>query len=373
MVKTGDNVRFLNDVGGGIVTKIDKKKGLVYVEGADGFEIPVLEREVVVVPKVNKKNNIPLKIFGIKASDNKASDNKATTVPVQTVEPVADVKKEIYETADGDHLNVLLAFLPVNIKKLLTTSYDCLLINDSNYFVFYNVITGEEDGRKSLANGLIEPNTQELLKEITKEELNDWAKTRIQAIAFKKGKAYVPQNTLDVTLKLDMVKFYKLHSFAENDYFDVPSMVIGLHEAKERQQDEATEKQLLKQISTKEIKEAISQKETSKKRQAIRLVKNSSTINGNIIEVDLHINALLDTTAGMTGADMLQYQVDKFRAVLSENKKNTGQKIIFIHGKGEGVLRHEIEKLLKTDYKSYYFQDASFREYGFGATMVIIH
>jgi len=35
-------------------------------------------------------------------------------------------------------------------------------------------------------------------------------------------------------------------------------------------------------------------------------------------------------------------------------------------------LRTEIEKLLKTRYKSYYFQDASFREYGFGATMVTI-
>jgi dsDNA-specific endonuclease/ATPase MutS2 len=49
-----------------------------------------------------------------------------------------------------------------------------------------------------------------------------------------------------------------------------------------------------------------------------------------------------------------------------------GQKIIFIHGKGEGVLRTAIEKELKTRYKSCEYQDASFREYGFGATSVKI-
>ncbi|NLI72841.1 MAG: DUF2027 domain-containing protein, partial [Bacteroidales bacterium] len=49
MIKIGDNVRFLNDVGGGIVKRIDEKQNLVYVEGEDGFEIPVLAREVIAV------------------------------------------------------------------------------------------------------------------------------------------------------------------------------------------------------------------------------------------------------------------------------------------------------------------------------------
>jgi dsDNA-specific endonuclease/ATPase MutS2 len=64
--------------------------------------------------------------------------------------------------------------------------------------------------------------------------------------------------------------------------------------------------------------------------------------------------------------------MDTFHKILDENKTRKGQKIVFIHGKGEGVLRSEIEKQLRTRYKTYYFQDASFREYGFGATMVTI-
>ena len=49
-----------------------------------------------------------------------------------------------------------------------------------------------------------------------------------------------------------------------------------------------------------------------------------------------------------------------------------GQKIVFIHGKGDGVLRKAILQELKYKYKNYQSQDASFREYGFGATMVTI-
>ena len=47
MVKVNDIVRFLNDVGGGKVTRIEGK--MVYVEDEDGFERPALAREVVVV------------------------------------------------------------------------------------------------------------------------------------------------------------------------------------------------------------------------------------------------------------------------------------------------------------------------------------
>lgn len=58
---------------------------------------------------------------------------------------------------------------------------------------------------------------------------------------------------------------------------------------------------------------------------------------------------------------------------MAEYAQSKGQKIVFIHGKGEGVLRQAIEKELRIRYKQHRFQDASFREYGFGATMVIIH
>ena len=74
----------------------------------------------------------------------------------------------------------------------------------------------------------------------------------------------------------------------------------------------------------------------------------------------------------MTAADILEYQLDVFRHTLDQYKAHRGKKLIFIHGKGEGVLRHAIIHELNYKYKHYSYQDASFREYGYGATQVTI-
>ena len=90
------------------------------------------------------------------------------------------------------------------------------------------------------------------------------------------------------------------------------------------------------------------------------------------MEVELHIKQLLDDTTGMENAEILDYQLGVFRQTLAQYKDKSGQKIVFIHGKGEGVLRRAIEQELKSKYRNYPYHDASFREYGFGATMVTI-
>jgi len=351
MIKKGDTVRFLNAVGGGVVARVDETKKLLYVEDEDGFEIPVLERECVVVGVVNKETNFPVKDFKPKLE---AIQSKAIEITMPEPAP-----QPIIETPEGETLKALLAFFPLDIKQLQTTSYECYLVNDSNYFLYFNLINGEDGKFQSTSNGLIEPNSQELIAEITKEQLSAWEKLRVQLIPFKKEKNYTPQNVIDADLKINAVKFYKLHSFTENEYFGEPAMIIDI----------TTEKENPKkiEISADEIKQALFQKEETARP---RIVKQPQT--SEVIEVDLHINELVDSTSGMSNGDMLQMQLDKFHEVLTENRNRKGQKIVFIHGKGEGVLRKELEKLLKTRYKSYYFQDASFREYGFGATMVTI-
>ena len=47
-MKIGDKVRFLSDVGGGIV-KGFQGKNIVLVEDEDGFEVPALISDVVVI------------------------------------------------------------------------------------------------------------------------------------------------------------------------------------------------------------------------------------------------------------------------------------------------------------------------------------
>lgn len=345
----GDNVRFLNEIGGGIIVKIDEQTKMVYVQDADGFEIPVLPQECVVVNNV-KENNFPTAAKEETPLQNPATPTSSTDKKVL----------QIIETPEGEELNVILAFVPCNIKTLQTTNYDCYIINDSNYQLFYNIASISGTQARSLANGQIEPNMQEQIATITKDELNDWEKIRTQVIPFKLEKNYELQNAIDCTIRINPTKFYKLHCFSESVYFDAPSIEYNLA-------IEAN-KNKLEDIKPEDIKEAMMSKE-AKQPTKRPIVKNEKK---EIIEVDLHINQLLDNTNGLQPADMLHYQMEVFHKTLAEHKKHKGQKIVFIHGKGEGVLRKEIEKALKSKYKDYTYQDASFREYGYGATLVTI-
>ena len=87
-IKTGDTVRFLNAVGGGVVTRIDTQKGIVYVEDEDGFEIPALERECVAVSRVNMETNFPLKDFSSKPVVEIPSEEPVQKVNIDTPKPV---------------------------------------------------------------------------------------------------------------------------------------------------------------------------------------------------------------------------------------------------------------------------------------------
>lgn len=356
-MRIGDIVRFLNAVGGGVITRIDEKNNMVYVEDQDGFEVPTLMRDCVAVPQVNEKTNFPKKDFSNKSNSETSVEvtNNIATKSIEIQKPI----EPIIETETGDDANINLAFIPVDIKQLQTTAYACHLVNDSNYFLFYNIVSLQGEQAETLANGTIEPNTQEEICTLLKDDLNKWQEIGIQVLPYKLNKSYNFQNAIDVRTKINVVKFYKLHSFTENDYFDEEAMMLDIKTLKE--------KSMLEQVSAEDIKQQLFQKENNGRP---RIIKKAQL--PEIIEVDLHIHELLDNSTGLSNAEMLQIQIDKFHSVLAEHKNRKGQKIVFIHGKGEGVLRSEIEKQLRSRYKPYSFQDASFREYGFGATLVII-
>ncbi len=348
-VKIGDRVRFLNATGGGIVSKIISKE-LIEVTDEDGFNIPTLIRECVVVEAAEKSN----------VSQKSNESRKEKNLKLEEILPQEDEYKPQEESPEGENLNVWLAFVPMDIKALSVTSYECYLINDSNYYFGYNIANGNGTRFMSRSTGFIQPNTKIFVEEIKKEQLNDLELLNVQLFAFKRGKSYSFKPSYDVQLKINPVKFYKLHSFSENDFFDEKALLFGVIN-NNRAENKTTV------VVPEDLSEIIMQKEIS---FPAKVIKKKEV--PEVLEVDLHIHQLLDNLNGLTNSDMLKYQLDKFHQVIQENAKRKGQKIVFIHGKGDGVLRNEILKELKSKYSGYYFQDASFKEYGFGATMVTI-
>ncbi|MDR0431295.1 MAG: DUF2027 domain-containing protein [Tannerellaceae bacterium] len=348
-IKIGDKVRFLNSVGGGVVCSFNGKDQ-VMVEGDDGFEIPALIRELVVVEHLDSQVH---------------TSKPKTEAPVFTVpDPKPAIEEDFVpeETTGGERLNVFLAYLPLEPKAMQKSGYECYFINESNYYLFFNYMNRNNNSWMSRYNGLIEPNTKIFLEEFGKEDLNSLERVCVQFIAFKKDKPYTLKNTVSVELRMDIVKFYKSHCFMGNDFFEEDALIYPVV------RQDLPEKELL--VSAAELQEAMLQKAHIDKSSPKPALKKKSPLP--ILEIDLHINQLLDNTTGLSSGDILEYQLNKFQEVLAQYEKQKGQKIVFIHGKGDGVLRNAIEKELKTKYKQHYYQDASFREYGFGATMVTI-
>lgn len=349
-MKIGDKVRFLSEVGGGIV-KGFQGKDIVLVEDADGFDIPMPMRECVVID-----------------TDDYNMKRKAAPAPKKEEEPAKPMKPEMPavqrqpETRGGDMLNVMLAFVPEDVKAISSTSFEAYLVNDSNYYLYYMYLSAEGKAWKARSHGLIEPNMKFLLEEFTKEALNEMEHVAVQFFAFKDGKPFSVKPVISVELRIDTVKFYKLHTFSESDFFEQPALIYEIVT------NDVPAKKVY--ISAEDIQNALLQKKEVEKPKSQPIVKRGSS-NG-IIEIDLHINELLDDAHGMSNSEILNYQLDKFREVMEKYKSKREQKIVFIHGKGDGVLRKALLDELKRKYNTCRYQDASFQEYGFGATLVTI-
>ena len=358
-ISTGDRVRFLNSIGGGVVKGFQNKQ-VVIVEDEHGFDVTVLISECVVVESASDNK------MGSFSDEGNFQEEILKGTKQQLEDSLPDVRiSESYqpeETVEGEKITACIAYLPVDPKNLSTTRYECYFVNDSNYFLFFNYMNRENNSWKSRYNGIVEPNTKIFLEEFGKNELNEIEKIAVQYIAFKHNKTYKFKNPCSVELRIDTVKFYKLHSFRENDYFEDNAIIYYIIK------NDIPERELL--ISAGDLEQAMKEKEISERRPAKEPIRKRKS--DPVMEVDLHINELIDTTAGMNNADILEYQMNKFNDVMKENIKNKNRRIVFIHGKGDGVLKTALLKELKKNYPSCYYQDASFQEYGYGATMVII-
>lgn len=367
-MKIGDRVRFLNEVGGGIIAGFPSKK-TVLVTDESGFDIPVLVTDVVVV-ETDDYNIVRTPKEEAKAKKQSETKQPDTYIHSDDDEEEKEDDRPItfrprpLERRGADVLNLFLAFVaPKGLLDAPDTSFEAYLINDSNLYIQFILLN--QDGKAFTVRhaGLIEPNTKLFLEEFLHTELNEWEKVTIQAIAYKQDKPYRLKKPIDVSLRLEGAKFYKLHTFTHNDFFNLPALIFDVV------RDNKPARSIF--IDVDDIKEAII--ETRQPEHILHQpARTKAQAADGPIEIDLHADEILDTTRGMEPKDILDYQLKVFRETMEQEKKHKGQKIVFIHGKGEGVLRNALLKELRSHYKECRYQDASFREYGYGATMVII-
>lgn len=331
-IRIGDKVRFLTETGGGKVVKIvDSKTVMVYSEEFE-FEIPASVNDLVVI-----ESDFDTESDEIMA---KVSDE------IKEVEPIfkASVSNKIY-----------LAFLSKNHGKS-GSDIDCYVVNDTNNIIFYTFYEERDDKMNGISGGNCNPGEKMFLETYTVSDIDNIKKILLQLLSFKKQGC--PEQPIEFKLNLNPVKFFKNSSYKNNEFFDTPALLFEITS----QEKKAYKLEDLTENNTKKLK---SVKEKMLKRELPVIDKKNEPM-----EVDLHINSLIDSVVGLSNSDILEYQLNKFHEVMETYKFRKGKKIVFIHGIGNGTLKQKVLWELKHKYKKHKHQDASFQQYGYGATMV---
>lgn len=106
-----------------------------------------------------------------------------------------------------------------------------------------------------------------------------------------------------------------------------------------------------------------------------KLVKGIRPINFSSSKTvfDLHMEELFPDKMPAKNDISLNIQLDYAEAVLNKAIHLKVRQLVFVHGRGQGVLRDELRKMMRKKFPNAEFFDGDYRKFGQGATEVIIH
>jgi hypothetical protein len=310
--KLGDFVRFVDEKMEGFITRIIDEQ-MIGVTGEDDFEIPVLASKVTLV-------------HGYKAPGSE--------VAVSANEP---------QTPQGEFKTkgVYLGVVP-DAKANSVVHFN--LINDTS-FQLLATLTTEKQMFKGEYAGIIAPNTTAKMYSAQLADLQLWPKILINVL-------YFTGQNIEAPAPLTISEKFKAKDFAGSKknvpvlnqqgwliQLDEPDFVIDDQQLKESFYKPAEEKEVIAKPAR---------------------------------EVDLHIEKLRDDYQFLSSTEIQQIQLNHFNKALDAAIVHQLHDVVFIHGAGNGILRHEIHKALSKHPKVQTFMDALKEKFGYGATRVVL-
>jgi hypothetical protein len=333
-IQVGDTVQYLNDVGGGIVTKIISP-GMVEIKDDSGFEIPVAISELLLT------------------SEKKTEKPQSNTY----VHEIAESPK-ITIIPGNDNPQMYLAIVP-NTKQ--ANVVDFYIINDSNYWILFTCSSSYNGSLELLDSGSIEPNIKIHIGQFSLSDITHMQNIVFQGIIYDTEK-YSYYSPIDVSIPIQHKKLYTKGVFQTNDFFDEDAWITELYDN--------SKNQIEKSLGNTNLAEILNQKESVQSGKRPRIAPSSKQKKDEIREIDLHIHELIEDEYTVSKEEMLTIQIQAFEAALHQAIKDNINKLVCIHGVGNGVLKTKIQSILDTDYPHLFYQDASFQKYKFGATVI---
>ncbi len=347
----GDKISFLNETGGGIVVKqIDKET--IEIEIEDGFVIPALIKDIILVEKYNV----------LTPQNNIKKEEQIVNQKVKDTKEYNDIYKESLKEEVDLTEGVYLAFTPIeeNSKEL-----NVYLINNTNYDAIFTYSLKIKNEYIGVDKADLESRSMLLLETISEDIYHEWSSPVFQIIFFKQDN-YNLLTPIFRILNISEEKLKNIDSFSKSVFFETPALymkIAKLFQYKEKVAKEDTSK--IKEVKHKYINddELPILKRINIQQQELLNIKEKV--------VDLHIGTLFENISGMSNSEMLHHQLNHFKKELDTAIVESYSKVTFIHGIGNGVLKGEIIKYLKHQSGIVFF-DGNDVGFGNGATVVKI-
>lgn len=365
-LKVGDKVRFLNEKGEGIVARI-LGNNMVNVAIEEGFELPVMASDLIKIEPTSMAGRFFDRDINVDLIEISIPRPR---IPVST--PVSE--PEAYEDTQDERVSSLyrqpgsaipeglyLVWVPNNQKILLTGKMDINLINNTEHDVLYSFLLREGlDKHVGMDYDVVPPYSKIILETIERDDLEKFSEGILQAL-FHNDKSAVVLAPLHASFKVKPVRFYKESNYQDLGLIGKKAIIVLLGD-------------VAGQIISKS-EEALKGLDPSVK-QKVTAVAPPAFIDGYKIglreaEVDLHISALKDDYSQMSNGEILTFQVDHFKKMMDSAISNNYQKVVFIHGIGNGSLKSAVITAL-ADYENVESRTAPFAKYGNGAVEITI-
>jgi Domain of unknown function (DUF2027)/Smr domain len=343
-IRKGDRVRFLNEKGQGVVSRL-LGEGLAMVEVEDGFEYPYPLNQLVPVNPI-------------------AAPEPARASQQTPVQPAVPTSPAIINNRYPD--GIYLAFIPQHQAFPSAGKIDLVLINHSTYDIYYTLSLKDGALWTCIQAGMLGPGRQMEVDTLTPQDIDNWGTIKTDVL-FYSDDAFEHRAPVSDLLKLKGTKFFKDSTYGEHILVGKKAFVAELVALYEKAAETEEQKPFLTQSALRDMLTTQEQRQ-QRGQQSKPALKNQQLEK----EVDLHIEELLDNWNGMTNGQLLDVQLRRMQQELDEAMASHLQRIVFIHGVGNGRLKTEIRRVLGT-YKGIRFHDASYQRYGFGATEVVIY
>ena len=353
-VNIGDKVNFLNAVGGGKVTKIIDSR-MVMVEIEDGFELPCLISDLVL-----DYRSQPARQQQIVDTVQKEIQEKQLVQQQQQEEARHGGLRRFAKEAEKE--GVYLAFVPHEQQWVLTGSMDVMLVNHTPFEMLYTFTIKEEDKFVNVDYGQLDKYEKVVVETISREDLEYWCNGIVQAIftAETSDSVLLP---LNAPFSIRANRFFKEGSYQMSGLLGEKAVMISLSELIALKHGDSDFTKILKDgVGAQAPKKDLIKKEAP--------IDKHKTGQGEAT-VDLHIGELVDNILGLSSHDMFNIQMDYFKKMLDSAIAAEYNKVTFIHGVGNGVLKNAIIEELK-NYKNTENRMASIAKFGVGAIDVVI-